>query len=128
HHNAYRLPSSCIPLSRRKILWRNRAYAPIDFGRVRWGRSARASRARRNLRGACRSIFKASDCSWPRPRTDDRQTRMGELGQSPRQIEDVAALIRVCERLNRAYLDKWIKALGLEDEWRAARALAKEHG
>ena len=52
---------------------------------------------------------------------------MGELGQSPRQIEDVAALIRVRERLDRAYLDKWIKALELEDEWRAARALAEEH-
>jgi hypothetical protein len=50
----------------------------------------------------------------------------GKLGQSPRQIEDVAALIRVRERLDRAYLDKWITVLGLEDEWRAARALAVE--
>ena len=49
----------------------------------------------------------------------------GKLGQSHRQVEDVAALIQVCERLDRAYLDKWIKALGLEGEWRAALALAK---
>jgi hypothetical protein len=49
----------------------------------------------------------------------------GKLGRSHRQVEDVAALIQVRERLDRAYLDKWIKALGLEDEWRAALALAK---
>ena len=55
----------------------------------------------------------------------------GQSGYSKYEIdaaENVTlldALIQVREGLDRAYLDKWIKALGLEDEWRAALALAK---
>jgi hypothetical protein len=50
-----------------------------------------------------------------------------KLGGSARQLEDVAALLRVqTERLDRAYLERWIADLGLAAQWeqvlREARA------
>ena len=43
-------------------------------------------------------------------------------GGSARQLEDVAALLRVAaDRMDRSYLDRWIAELGLEEQWRAAR-------
>ena len=45
--------------------------------------------------------------------------------QSTRQIEDVAAILRVRrEALDRAYLEKWIAELGLNTEWAAAQCAA----
>ena len=42
------------------------------------------------------------------------------LGGSARQLEDVAALVRVTgDRLDRAYLDRWIAELGIQQQWRA---------
>jgi len=41
-----------------------------------------------------------------------------KLGASARQLEDVAALLRVHSgRLDRAYLEHWIAALGLTAQW-----------
>jgi hypothetical protein len=43
------------------------------------------------------------------------------LGGSARQLEDVAALLRVAaEDIDRAYLDRWIDELGLRQQWAAA--------
>lgn len=48
-----------------------------------------------------------------------------KLGQSQRQIEDVAAILRVCwDSLDRTYLEKWITELGLKNEWREAQRAA----
>ena len=48
-----------------------------------------------------------------------------KLGESPRQIEDVAAILRVRgDMLDRSYLENWISKLGLGDEWEKARAVA----
>ncbi len=45
--------------------------------------------------------------------------------QSQRQIEDVAAILRVrSESLDRSYLEKWIGELGLQREWNDARRAA----
>jgi hypothetical protein len=45
-----------------------------------------------------------------------------KLGGSARQLEDVAALLRVrTGELDRGYLDRWIADLGLDAEWRAAQ-------
>jgi hypothetical protein len=47
------------------------------------------------------------------------------LAQSQRQLEDVAAILKVqWARLDRPYLDKWIAELGLNDQWSAARGVA----
>ncbi len=48
-----------------------------------------------------------------------------KMGESSRQIEDVAGILRVGgESLDRAYIDKWIKQLELAEQWTAARKLA----
>lgn len=42
-----------------------------------------------------------------------------KLGGSARQLEDVAALLRIqAGRLDRAYLERWIADLGLTAEWK----------
>ncbi len=44
------------------------------------------------------------------------------LAQSRRQIEDVAAILRVrCAELDHSYLEKWILELGLKQEWTDAQ-------
>ncbi|HET9304691.1 MAG TPA: hypothetical protein VFO46_01565 [Candidatus Sulfotelmatobacter sp.] len=47
------------------------------------------------------------------------------LSGSRRQIEDAAAVLRVKrEDLDAKYTEKWISALGLEEQWRAAKSAA----
>jgi len=46
-------------------------------------------------------------------------------GESERQIEDVALLLRVQEgNLDETYVEKWVQALGLDFQWRKARRAA----
>lgn len=46
-------------------------------------------------------------------------------GASQRQIEDVAAILRVQERaLDTSYLEKWIRERQLQEQWDGARRLA----
>ncbi|HEY3975555.1 MAG TPA: DUF6036 family nucleotidyltransferase [Candidatus Sulfotelmatobacter sp.] len=48
------------------------------------------------------------------------------LADSQRQIDDVAAILRVrLNTLDRTYVEKWISELGLEQQWSAAK-LASE--
>lgn len=48
-----------------------------------------------------------------------------KIGQSQRQLEDVAAVLRAeLESLDRSYLRKWIAELGLEKQWDDARRMA----
>ncbi|MBX6333159.1 MAG: hypothetical protein IRY91_15030 [Gemmatimonadaceae bacterium] len=43
------------------------------------------------------------------------------LGQSQRQIDDIARLLEVREgSLDRAYLARWVQQLGLQEQWTAA--------
>ena len=50
-----------------------------------------------------------------------------KLGESARQLEDVAALLRIRgPDLDREYLERWIGRLGLGTQWGAARRLAAE--
>jgi hypothetical protein len=47
------------------------------------------------------------------------------LAQSRRQIEDVAAILRVrWDMLDHVYLEKWVAELGLKKEWSEARRVA----
>jgi hypothetical protein len=43
-----------------------------------------------------------------------------KLGQSTRQIEDVAGILRMRPDLDRQYLERWLRELHLEAQWRAA--------
>ncbi len=48
-----------------------------------------------------------------------------KLAQSQRQIEDVAAILRLrWESLSHAYLEKWISELNLSAEWSNAKRVA----
>jgi hypothetical protein len=42
-------------------------------------------------------------------------------GASDRQIDDVAAILRVREDLDREYIERWVVELDLADQWRQAR-------
>jgi hypothetical protein len=45
-----------------------------------------------------------------------------KLGESARQIEDAAGILRVrSSELDASYLERWVRDLGLEREWAAAR-------
>jgi hypothetical protein len=47
-----------------------------------------------------------------------------KLGESQRQIDDAAGIIRVQgDNLDTAYIQQWVARLGLENEWRAACAM-----
>jgi len=44
-------------------------------------------------------------------------------GASSRQIDDVAGILRLQEdRLDAAYVERWVQALGLDEQWQEARA------
>lgn len=46
-----------------------------------------------------------------------------KLGQSERQIEDVAGIIeRQGPKLDRAYIERWVNELSLQSEWQRARS------
>lgn len=48
-----------------------------------------------------------------------------KLAKSQRQIEDVAALLRIrLAELDQAYIQQWIRELDLQEEWTAAQVLA----
>lgn len=50
-----------------------------------------------------------------------------KLRASARQVEDVAAMLRVAaSALDRAYLDRWIAALDLAAQWQAVQAALNE--
>jgi hypothetical protein len=45
-----------------------------------------------------------------------------KLGASARQLDDVRMLLRIAgDDVDRSYLDRWIAALGLREQWEAAR-------
>jgi hypothetical protein len=51
------------------------------------------------------------------------------LSESERQIEDVARVLRVqSSRLDRVYIEKWIRELGLTSEWTQAISLEESPG
>ena len=50
-----------------------------------------------------------------------------KLGGSARQIDDVAALLRLRgDEIDRDYVNTWVDALGLDEQWAAASAAARD--
>ena len=48
-----------------------------------------------------------------------------KAGQSQRQLEDAANLLRVrSDELDRRYIEHWVAELGLQEEWARAKAMA----
>jgi hypothetical protein len=53
--------------------------------------------------------------------------RWAKAGESGRQIEDVATVLRIQEStLDMAYVERWVRRLQLEKEWERARMAAGE--
>jgi hypothetical protein len=50
--------------------------------------------------------------------------RWAKLGESERQLEDAATVLRAQTSLNIGYIETWVRKLGLETQWHAARARA----
>lgn len=49
----------------------------------------------------------------------------GKLGESRRQIEDAAGILKLqFDSLDRSYLEKWVRDLGLAEQWRDALRLS----
>lgn len=49
-----------------------------------------------------------------------------KLGQSERQLEDVAGILRVQSTLDRPYIERWVCELQLESQWKTAQSMAHE--
>ena len=48
-----------------------------------------------------------------------------KMGESQRQIDDAANILRIRrDRLDHEYLLTWVRKLGLEEQWEAARKSA----
>jgi uncharacterized protein (DUF608 family) len=49
-----------------------------------------------------------------------------KLGESERQFRDAACIIRIQgSKLDVAYVERWVAALDIEDQWREAREKAR---
>lgn len=47
-------------------------------------------------------------------------------GESQRQVEDAAGILRVqADHLDTAYIERWVRELGLSEQWVAAKAQAR---
>jgi hypothetical protein len=90
------------------IFRKSRAFSEEEFRR----------RARFNLQGVPLFVASAEDVVISK-------LEWAKLAQSVRQIEDVAAILRMrWDLLDQSYLEKWIRGLGLATEWNDARNAA----
>ena len=90
------------------IMRRSRAYSAEEFGRRR---SAQ-------VQGIPLFIASAEDVVISK-------LEWATLGESQRQLEDVASVLRMrWDSLDHIYLQKWIAGLGLQTSWNEAQRLA----
>ncbi len=90
------------------IMRKSRAFSEEEFGR----------RQLANLQGLRLFVATAEDAVVSK-------LEWSKLAQSKRHIEDVAGILRMrWESLNKSYLEKWIRELGLRAEWNDARRVA----
>jgi len=90
------------------IIRKSRPYSQEEFRR----------RKRATLHGAALFLTTAEDAIISK-------LEWAKLAQSPRQIEDVAAILRAQgQTLDQSYLQKWVAELGLGEEWKKAKLAA----
>lgn len=86
------------------IIRKSRAFSEEEFGRRRL----------LDIEGTSLFVASAEDVIIAK-------LEWSKLSKSQRQLEDVAAILRVrFERLDHSYLEKWIAELGLRGEWKDA--------
>jgi hypothetical protein len=84
-----------------------------EFSRVELGR-----RRRYTIAGVSVDVATAEDVLLAK-------LEFAKIGESARQIEDAAGIIRrQGVDLDRAYVERWVRDLGLDEQWRKARSLA----
>jgi hypothetical protein len=90
------------------IVRKSREYSLSEFGR----------RTQVTLHGVDVFIVTAEDAVISK-------LEWAKLGESPRQIEDVAAILRVRgDTLDHSYIQKWVQDLGLNEQWERAWGIA----
>jgi hypothetical protein len=91
------------------IVRKSRAFSQEEFGR----------RRPLDLQGVSLFVATAEDVILAK-------LEWSKLSQSQRQIEDAAGILSIhWHSLDRAYLEKWIRQLALQNEWRDAQGRAK---
>jgi hypothetical protein len=90
------------------IFLKQRPFSQTEFGR----------RKHENLAGLTLSVATAEDILIAK-------LEWAKMGESRRQLDDAASIIRVRgDLLDRNYIEKWVKELGLDQQWKAAKQLA----
>ena len=90
------------------IIRKSRAFSQEEFGRRRLS----------NLEGMSLYVASAEDIILAK-------LEWAKLGKSNRQIEDAAGILKMrIDSLDRSYVDKWVRELGVTKEWGEALRLA----
>ena len=90
------------------IIRKSRAFSQEEFGRRRLS----------NLEGMSLYVASAEDIILAK-------LEWAKLGKSNRQIEDAAGILKMrIDSLDRSYVDKWVRELGVTKEWSEALRLA----
>jgi hypothetical protein len=91
------------------IIRKSRAFSQEEFGR----------RKLQNVQGVPLFVASAEDIIIAK-------LEWAKIGESHRQIEDAAGILKLrADSLDRAYLDKWMRDLGLTRQWNDAMRRAK---
>ena len=94
------------------IIRKSRAFSQEEFGRRRLS----------NIEGVSLHVASAEDVILAK-------LEWAKLGASQRQIEDAAGILQMrADSLDRSYLDKWVRELGLTKEWSEAQRMASISG
>jgi hypothetical protein len=91
------------------IMRKARPFSQEEFGR----------RQRLEMQGTSLFVASAEDIILAK-------LEWSKLAQSQRQIEDAAGILKIRgDSLDRSYLDKWVRELGLTKEWNDAQRMAR---
>jgi hypothetical protein len=94
------------------IMRKARPFSQVEFGR----------RQMLSIQGISLFVASAEDVLLAK-------LEWSKLAQSQRQIEDAAGILKIrTDSLDRSYLDKWVRELGLTKEWNDAQRMAKISG
>jgi hypothetical protein len=90
------------------IFLRERPFSQTEFAR----------RKQEDLAGLRLSVATAEDILIAK-------LEWAKIAESQRQLQDAAAIVRVRgDLLDRAYVERWVQELGLDEQWSAARRMA----
>jgi hypothetical protein len=94
------------------IIRKSRAFSQEEFGRRRLS----------NVEGLSLHVASAEDVILAK-------LEWAKLGASQRQIDDAAGILKLRgDSLDRPYLDKWVRELGLTKQWNEAQRIARDPG